>query len=189
MKTILLKEKFEELAFEIINEAETFSFNLSDLPEIADYKISLRDDKVFGEILSCLDKKLSNCIYWFETENIESCYDLKKLLDDQRENLSFNGRTVPVKNLNKNSNVIYVGIRRGGITKKYNMSHLSGRIKVHLGYYSVGSTQGLQFAHWARNLDCKINLKVVQFEELPNEYLNTVEKILAFKLKPLIGKH
>ncbi|QKJ63231.1 hypothetical protein [Flavobacterium sp. M31R6] len=189
MKTILLKQKFEELACEIINEAETFSFNLSDLPEIADYKISIRNDNVFGEILSNLDKKINNCIYWFETENNDSCNNLQKLLDGQRENLSLNARTVPVKNRNKDSNVLYVGIRRGGLTKKYNMSHLSGRIKVHLGYYNVGSTQGLQFAHWARNIDCKINLKVVQFEELPNEYLNTVEKILAFKLKPLIGKH
>ncbi len=189
MKTTLLKQKLEELAGEIINEAETFSFNLIDLPEIADYKISIRNDKVFGEILSNLDTKINNCIYWFETENIDSCNNLQKLLDSQRENLKLNTRAVPAKNHNKNSNVLYVGIRRGGLTKKYNMSHLSGRIKTHLGYYNVGSTQGLQFAHWARNIDCKINLKVVQFEELPNEYLNTVEKILAYRLKPLIGKH
>ena len=132
---------------------------------------------------------MSNCIYWFETEKVESCNNLQKLLNDQREMLISKKRTVPVKNVNTDSNVLYVGVRRGGQTKKHEMSHLAGRIKTHLGYYDIGSTQGLQLAYWARNIDCQVNLKVVQFEGLSNEYLNTVEKILAFKLKPLCGKH
>ncbi len=189
MKTISIKKKFDELAEEIILEAETFSFNLKDLPEIADYKTDIRKEKVFDEIYKHLDQKLNSCIYWFEVENIEDGNKLQKLLDDQRIELSNNFRTVPVKNQNINSKVLYVGIRRGGLIKKYNMSHISGRISIHLGYYIKGSTQGLQLAHWAKNVDCKVNLKVIQFEELPNEYLNTLEKILAFKLKPLCGKH
>ena len=184
-----IKKEFDDLANEIIKEAETFSFNLMDLPEI-DYENTIRKHDNFVNTFDSLDKKQSNCIYWFETEDSDACKLLQKMLDDQRNNLYTNKRTVPVKNFNVNSKVLYVGIRQGGKTKKHNnMSHLSGRIRVHLGYYKVGSTQGLQLAHWARNIDCKINLKVVEFKELPNEYLNTIEKIVAFKLKPLCGKH
>ena len=189
MKCNILKEKFDKLAQEIINEAESFTFNIKDLPEINNYQTNIRKESNFTEIFIRLDQKLNSCIYWFETENNNDCKDLQKLLNDNREKLITNLRTVPVKNCNTNTNILYVGIRRGGQRKKDKLSNISGRICIHLGYYHKGSTQGLQLIHWAKNINCKINLKVVEFEDLPNEYLNTIEKIIAFKLKPMCGKH
>jgi len=189
MRSTLLKKKFDELAQEIIDDAETFTFNLKDLPDINDFRDDIRKNLNFTELFDNLDQKLNSCIYWFETQTIEDGNKLQNLLNQNREFLGSNFRTIPVKNNNLNSSVLYVGIRRGGYTKKHSLSNISGRITIHLGYYYKGSTQGLQLIHWAKNVDCKMNLKVVQFEDLPNEYLNTIEKILAFKLKPLCGKH
>lgn len=189
MKNDILKDKFDQLAEEVINQAETFTFNLKDLPDINNYQTDIRKDLNFTQIFDALDKKINNCIYWFEAETNHHCNNLQVLLNENRELLSLNFRTVPVKNSNTDSNILYVGIRRGGQRKRDHLSNISGRIAIHLGYYDKGSTQGLQLIHWAKNVDCKIHLKVVEFEDLPNDYLNTIEKILAFKLKPLCGKH
>jgi len=189
MKSDILKSKFDKLAQEVINEAETFTFNLKDLPDLNNYKTDIRKDLNFTQIFEILDKKSKNCIYWFEVESTNHCENLQVLLNENRESLLVNFRTVPVRNSNTNSNILYVGIRRGGRRQRDNLSNISGRIITHLGYYDKGSTQGLQLIHWAKDIDCKINLKVVEFEDLPNDYLNTIEKIIAFKLKPMCGKH
>ena len=115
--------------------------------------------------------------------------ELNTLLDNNREKLSNQYRVIPPKNKNQDSNVLYVGIRRGGVRKRDQLSNLSGRIVQHLGYYERGSTQGLQLVHWCKGLDFDINLNVVELENLPNDYLNVVEKILSYHLKPLCGRH
>ncbi|MBK0368665.1 hypothetical protein [Flavobacterium agrisoli] len=189
MNSNILSEKFERIAQDVINEAEIYSFNIKDLPHINNYQTDIRSDLNFIEIFSELNKKIHNCLYWFEVETPDKCGKLKDLLDTNRENLKLNLRTVPSKNNNCNSNVLYVGIRRGGIRKRDQLSNIAGRISIHLGYYVKGSTQGLQLIHWSNKLDCVVKLHVVEFNDLPNDYLNTIEKIIAFKLKPLCGKH
>lgn len=189
MNSDLLKSKFDQLAQEVINEAETYSFNIKDLPDLNNYKTNIRTELKFIEMFKSLDDKLNNCLYWFEVESSIHCTNLQILLNESRDALRINFRTVPAKNKNLESNVLYVGIRRGGQRKRDLLSNISGRICIHLGYYDKGSTQGLQLIHWAKDVDCNINLKVVQFEALPNDYLNTIEKIIAFKLKPLCGHH
>src|SRR5690554_3963317 len=189
MKSQILKEKFEKLAEKVTKEAEVINFKLKDLPDVNNYQTDIRKQLNFDKIFENLNTKINNCIYWFETDTSDNCHSLQVLLNNNREMLNLNARTVPVKNTNINTNVLYVGIRRGGQRKKDKLSNISGRIIIHLGYYDKGSTQGLQLIHWAKNVDCKINLKVVEFEDLPNDYLNTIEKIIAFKLKPMCGKH
>jgi hypothetical protein len=189
MNSNILKKKFDQLAQDVINEAETYTFNIKDLPELNNYQTNIRADLKFSEMFSSLDQKLNNCLYWFEVETNGHCTNLQNLLNESRETLKTNFRTIPVKNSNLDSNVLYVGIRRGGQRQRDRLSNISGRICIHLGYYDKGSTQGLQLIHWAKDVDCNINLKVVEFEDLPNDYLNTIEKIIAFKLKPLCGKH
>lgn len=189
MNSSILKYKFDKLAQEVINEAEIFTFNLKDLPDINNYDTNIRTNINFTNIFIALDKKLNNCIYWFETKTNDHCNNLQIILNENRESLGINLRTIPVRNNNTNTNVLYVGIRRGGQRKKDKLSNISGRIAIHLGYYHKGSTQGLQLIHWAKNIDCEITLKVVEFEDLPNDYLNTIEKIIAYKLKPMCGKH
>jgi hypothetical protein len=189
MDSTILIEKFDSLAQEVIEKAEIYTFNLKDLPNVNNYQTDIRSDLNFSQMFAELNKKLSSCLYWFEVETLDHCSNLRDLLDQNRELLKSNYRTVPARNSNTNSNVLYVGIRRGGIRKRDQLTNIAGRIAIHLGYYIKGSTQGLQLIHWSNNLDCKVNIKVVQFNDLPNDYLNTIEKIVAYKLKPLCGKH
>lgn len=189
MNGTTLTQKFDLLAQEVINEAETYGFNIKNLPHVNDYQTDIRSDLNFSQMFTELNKKICSCLYWFEVETLGKCSDLRDLLDQNRELLKSNARTVPARNNNNDSNILYVGIRRGGIRKRDQLTNIAGRIAIHMGYYVKGSTQGLQLIHWSNNLDCKINLKVVEFENLPNDYLNTIEKIVAYKLKPLCGKH
>ena len=173
----------------IIEKVETFEFNLISLPELNGFDTDIRIDPNFKEIFNELNKKRNHCLYWFETETITECFNLNVLLDKNRVMLSNSERVVPVINGNTNSNVLYVGVRRGGVRQYDKMTNISGRIIQHLGYYKKGSTQGLQLIHWAPKIDLTMKLKVVEFEKLPNEYLNVIEKLIAFQLKPQCGKH
>lgn len=87
------------------------------------------------------------CIYWFEAENENIAKELISHLDIFRNNEM--GRKVPPKNKNRDSKCLYIGIRQGGIRKKDNFSFIVGRIAIHLGYYHVTITQGLNLAYWA----------------------------------------
>lgn len=184
-----IKVNFEILTNSILEQAETFSFNLKQLPHVAEFTMDIRLDKNFSSIFEKLNKKEHHCLYWFEIETSELATELNILLNKNREKLKLDQRVVPVMNKNTNSNIFYVGIRRGGKRKYDGLTNISGRIIQHLGYYVNGSTQGLQLIHWANKTDLDIKLNVVEFKELPNLYLNVVEKIVAHKLKPLCGKH
>src|SRR5690606_5974724 len=124
-----------------------------------------------------------HCVYWFEIKTMELASELNTLLDNNRNELNLNKRLVPVINKNTDSNILYVGIRRGGKRKYDGLSNIAGRIIQHLGYYVKGSTQGLQLIHWTNKADLDIKLNVVEFKDLPNIYLNVVEKLIAHKLK------
>ncbi|WP_291119948.1 hypothetical protein [Empedobacter sp. UBA7248] len=184
-----IDQKLENIYTYILTKKNTYKFNLSHLPEINDYTTNILEAIHFDEIFKELNKKTHNCIYWFELKDEQKCLELNTLLDNNREKLSDQYRVIPPKNKNQDSNVLYVGIRRGGVRKRDQLSNLSGRIVQHLGYYERGSTQGLQLVHWCKGLDFDINLNVVELENLPNDYLNVVEKILSYHLKPLCGRH
>lgn len=189
---------FDELIETLKNNADSFSFNLNDLPNAFEYTPSptkldsqnIRTHIKFDTLFRTLDNKRNSCLYWFELENEIDCNNLISVLNNNRISLIERERTVPVINTNFNSNVLYLGIRRGGYTKKWELSNISGRMIQHLGYYYKGSTQGLQLAHWAVDTGFDIKLNVTQFEYgFPNEYLEAFEKIMAHKLRPLCGKH
>lgn len=181
---------FDEIINSLIKNTYNFYFNLNDLPDIDNYNLDIRQHGKFQKLFKELNAKQRNCLYWFELDTPEICQNLKNKLDDSRENLKISERTVPVKNKNFDSSVLYVGIRRGGVRKRDGLSTLAGRIIIHLGYYPAGSTQGLQLVHWAVGTGYNIKLRVIQFEEnFPNAYLEAFEKIIAHKLRPLCGKH
>ena len=136
--------------------------------------------------LNCI--KENHCLYWFELENEELANDLNLELNKYRlKNL----KTVPPRNnKNKNSKVFYVGIRQGGYTKYNNLTNITGRICQHLGYYKKPTTQGLQLYEYTRNKSYKITIKVIEFKRFDFAiHLNTIEKLVAQKLKPLCGNH
>jgi len=197
----ITKDYFDDLIDKIIISPATYTFNLSDLPDAFEYtpspktgeqKLSIRHHEKFSYMFSELDAKRRSCLYWFELDDNPCCTSLIEKLNIVRPLLKEqeNIRIVPVMNKNSNSNILYVGIRRRGWTEKWKLSNISGRIIQHLGYYRVGTTQGLQLAHWAADSDFQIKLNVVEFDkDFPNEYLEALEKIMAHKLKPLCGKH
>ncbi len=189
METVKIQSKLNRLAKKIIKNADKHEFNLLDLPDLTFLDVSIRKESPLKAFFEELDKKTEDCLYWFEVDDIQMGNRLQTLLNEKRSHLKEIGRKVPIESKYVGSNVLYVGVRHGGFTIKYNLSNLSARIREHLGYYKVGSAQGLQLAHWARNVDCKVTLKVVEFDNLPKEYLTTIEKIVAYKLKPLCGIH
>lgn len=187
--SIEISERLDRIFDFILSQKSTYKFNLSNLPDLNNYTTNILDSEFFREIFNDLNKKTKNCIYWFELQNEQECTDLISILNINREFLRENFRVVPPKNKNQNSKVLYLGIRRGGIRKKDNLTNISGRIVQHLGYYVKGSTQGLQLVHWCKGVDMHINLNVVELDNLPNDYLNVAEKILSYHLKPMCGKH
>ncbi|WP_299104344.1 hypothetical protein [uncultured Tenacibaculum sp.] len=180
---------FVALANIAIKEADSYSFNLNQLPAVNNYNTDIREDQYFKSIFEALNKKEQNCLYWFELESEALAIELNHLLDAKREELKRNLRVVPVKNSNTHSKVLYVGIRRGGIRKRDKLTNISGRIIQHLGYYEKGSTQGLQLVHWAKDTGKEIKLYVIELNGLDNAYLNALEKIIADRLNPLCGRH
>lgn len=181
---------FDGLYNTLLNQAEKYTFNLKDLPHVNDYLNGIRHLDKFHNMFKELDSKTNSCLYWFQLSDEESCGKIVQLLDNSREFLKENVRIVPVKNSNCNSKTLYVGSRRGGYTKKWELSNISGRIIQHLGFYKVGSTQGLQLVHWAGQAEHDITLNIYEFEkDFPNQYLGAIEKIMAHKLLPLCGKH
>jgi hypothetical protein len=168
------------------------TFKIKDLPNHNKYSTNANTHENSRYLFTELDKIECDCLYWFTLENSKETIALNNLLNEFREiNIkgSENYRSVPATNKNNDSNVLYVGVRRGGITKKWNLTNITGRINQHLGYYHNGNTQGLQLIHFAKDYDFDITINVVKIESSNSIYLNIIEKIVAKKLKPLCGRH
>ena len=112
-------------------------------------------------------------------------------LNEKRSHLKQLDRVVPVMGKFPESNVLYLGIRRGGGYKRdLTYTHIVDRIRCHFGYLKSGKTQGLLFAHWATDFDITVTLNVYEFgDEIKELHLEAIEKLMAFELKPLCGKH
>ena len=179
---------FEQVTHMILDRPYHFSFRLNQLPKFNNDEMDIRKEPPFQDLFTALDKKEHHCLYWFELPTLAIATQLNTLLDESRPQLK-GKRLVPATNKNTDSNVLYVGIRRGGKRKYDGLTNISGRIIQHLGYYKKGSTQGLQFVHWAAQQKYPITLKVVEFPDLPNKFLNIAEHLIAHKLRPLCGRH
>ena len=189
-----IEKKLQLIVNEIINkEVDGFyskKFNIKNLKDYQEDRYSPNIDQYFRYFFEALDKKENHCLYWFELETEKKAIELNNLMNHYRlKKGSPNYRTVPSTNKNEESNVLYVGIRRGK-QKPSNLSNIVGRINQHMGYYKVARTQGLQLVHYAKGLDFEITLNVVEFKDLQNPmYLNLLEKMVAHKLEPLCGRH
>ena len=183
------------------NEPEQFTFNLNELPDHNNYRLDIRQFGKFLKVFNSLNSKTNDCLYWFSVPLKADAQKLKNEIDKQREPLKQqqDKRVVPAKNNNIDSNILYVGVRKGGcreytiINRKRvpdELSNIAGRIIQHLGYYIKGTTQGLQLVHWAKMFNIQATLNVIEFQHLQNkEYLYIIEKLYAIKLKPILGKH
>lgn len=198
MKNILID--IEKTIINAESKLKPYSFNLKELPFHDNYNINIRKYKTFESIFESLNNKTNDCIYWFSTESVNQAIMLKNELNKKRESLKDvpDSRKVPVDNNNKNSKVLYLGVKKGGC-RQYTvknrkrvpdkLSFIAGRIIHHLGFYIKGSTQGLQLVHWAKDFDINITLNVLELNEKNSPYLYIIEKMYAIKLKPVLGKH
>lgn len=94
----------------------------------------------------------------------------------------FQNRASPAlkKNPPTDSRFLYVGKGKKGI---------GGRMAVHLGYYHVLRTGGLQLVCWAKAIELKLRLHVYSFPPEMAPFVSSFELPFARALNPMIGKH
>jgi len=163
-----------------------FPIKCSKMPSFEEFDFWTRKDTYFSELFLKLDTLTNPCIYWFELENEEFSNEVKATTNLYRSKRNLHNRTIPAKNKNALSKYLYVGIRQGGFRKKDGLSNIAGRIFQHLGYYHIGSTQGLQLVHWSKY---DLILNIIELPKEAESYLTILEKLIAMNFKPLLGKH
>lgn len=176
---------FENILLSLAN-IHRFTIDCSKLLPVDQFNFHERHSGYLGSMFTTLDHIISPCVYWFETADIQTAEQLKKDLEIYRGSSERNNRNIPVANTNENSKVIYVGKRHGGKTKRSKLTHIAGRIYIHLGYYSKPSTQGLQLIHWTK---AEVTLCVLELPMTAKPYLSIIEQLLAIELSPVTGKH
>lgn len=166
-------------------------FHLSELPESNNWQNHPNIDPVFKKHLDVLNHYKRDCLYWFNCDTKEDAEILNQALNAYRSKKGQNGyRVVPTTNkLDGKEKTIYVGVRRGNTAKNPKLTNIMGRINQHLGYYHQPKTQGLQFLHWAKDLEMYLTLYVVHFDDNLDSILYVIEKAVAKHLVPHCGRH
>jgi hypothetical protein len=199
MKLDILEEKkvIEEQVAVIVkkilenqNDFKISSFHLSELPKSDDWSNHPNTDPIFNRHVEKLNHYKKDCLYWFSCDSLEDAWKLDNALCLYRSKKGeLDYRVVPTTNrLLEKGKVIYVGVRRGGVSSK-GLTNIMGRINQHLGYYKQPKTQGLQLLHWAKDLDLNIVLNVVHFNDELGSLLYVIEKGIAKELVPHCGRH
>ena len=180
-------KSFSDLAVQSHN-VYTYRVECSLLPQMKQsFDFQKRKECIMGELFTKLDDIKSPILYWFEAKDNDSASILVNEMESFRS-MEGRNRNIPVINDNTHNggNVIYVGIRQGGVRKKDGFTNAASRIFIHLGLYSKGSTQGLQLSYWATQA---LELNILQFPNGSGKYLGAFEKLFALELKPRFGKH
>jgi len=127
-------------------------------------------------------------LYWYE-------------LNYSENNITIREKYIAYRNLTKNSNnkVEYRNTSSLKTKPNYNTKTLYvgkvetsfwGRLVTHLGYSISEKTAGLQLFHWYNPaLYGDITLNFIEFDEDMKHLIIVLEKQLAKKLKPLIGRY
>lgn len=166
-----------------------YEINCSDLNErfiTEDIRCSTEYEKMF---LDLKEIESNPCIYYFEILSdiepetiVKSIKNINDLTEKQR-------KIIPAikSNYPRSSNVLYIG--------KVN-SCFWGRLITHLGFHThknggntpaASGNHGLQLYLWAGDLS--LRLKVIEFEPEMKDLMPVLEKELARRLSPIIGKH
>lgn len=190
-----INKQVDAIVKKILENQEGFkisTFHLSELPESNNWENHPNIDPVFKSHVEKLDAYKKDCLYWFSCDDATKAKTLNNALNQYRTKNSKldDYRVVPTTNRhNSNTNIIYVGVRRGSTAKNPKCTNIIGRINQHLGYYKQRKTQGLQLLHWAKELDINITLHVVHFNDELGSLLYVIEKAIAKELVPHCGRH
>ncbi|MBF4983911.1 hypothetical protein FNJ87_06025 [Nonlabens mediterrranea] len=194
-ETKAIEEQVEAIVEKILVNQDKFkisTFHLSELPESNNWENHPNIDPIFKRHVEKLDTYKKDCLYWFSCEDAEKATILNNALNQYRTKYSGRNdyRVVPTSNqYNSDTNIIYVGVRRGSTAKNPKCTNIIGRINQHLGYYKQRKTQGLQLLHWAKYLDIDVTLHVVHFNDELGSLLYVIEKAIAKELVPHCGRH
>ena len=183
---VQVSDKFRS-ALDQKTQVDSFRIPCGRIPTQEEFRFDQRYQGELGALFKRLDEIRTPVIYWFSSESVESAHAIK---DQHLDFRSLRGvehdRHAPAPNRVMESKIIYVGMRQGGFRKKDGFTKIAGRIYVHLGYYSKGSTQGLQLVHWC-NAALQLHLLPLAHDVSP--FLGGLEKIVAKHLRPVIGRH
>jgi len=88
----------------------------------------------------------------------------------------------------QNSKILYVGKVE---------SCIWGRLIMHLGFHTnknqgnpqESNVHGLYLSDWTKGLELKLKFTILEFEKNMIDLMEVMEKSLAKKLQPIIGKH
>lgn len=167
-----------------INEFKIDCSKLSDVYLTKDIRYSTEFKNIFEKLEGMKDNP---CLYIFE---IESEIETELILESIKgfEN-PYEKRIPAIKtNGSENSKTLYVG-------KSDN--HTWGRLITHMGFHTNKNkgnpepsvNHGLQLAWWARGISLKLKYTVIEFEPGMKDLLPVLEKRIAHKFQPIIGKH
>ena len=127
------------------------------------------------------------CLYVFEIES-ETLTDL--VISKIKYFGGHTDKVIPkIKSkIPKNSKTLYVGKANNKVW---------GRLITHLGFHThknkgnpkASINHGLQLFYWAKEISLKVKYTVIEFEPDMKDILPILEKKLADKFNPIIGKH
>jgi len=142
-----------------------------DLPE--SLKISFF--RAFDSLDNSINKK--PCLYFFEFQEglADKIYNTYKDFSSSNVNRSKSGLK---KKPNLDTSILYVGKVKKGV---------GARLSTHFGYAN-SQTGGLQLKYWAKQIELKLDVNIIVFDENIDDYINPLELELTKVLKPLIGK-
>lgn len=135
-------------------------------------------------------KKINNpVLYWFsfddarvsKEEILSKFISYKSLYGNDYKNSDYRYTSaIKTKNINV-KNTLYVGKVEKGFSQ---------RIKTHLGYATSRFTAGMQLYYWydIKNFG-SLTLNYIEFNSEMKYLITILEKMLAKKLNPLIGKY
>ena len=143
----------------------------------------IRTSDEFRDFFIQLTSIKGACVYWW---NIHTDLSNKQILDKFKEykNDANRTRAIPAlkseKHHNESTKTLYVGkVKRD----------FYGRVIQHFGCHKTKRTQGLQLFYWAKDIELKLELNVIEFEKSMENIVPLIEYALANKLNPIIGKH
>ncbi len=148
----------------------------------------IRHSIEFKDIFEKLENIQDNpCLYIFE---IESETSTNVIIENLKNFGNQTEKVIPKlkSKIPENSRTLYVG-------KVNNI--VWGRLITHLGFHThknngnpkASINHGLQLHFWAKELLLQIKYTVIEFEHDMKDILPVLEKQLANKLNPIIGKH
>ncbi len=172
---IVQSDNFEHFILELdcaqLVETDNTGSKKHDLPE--SLKISFYRE--FDALIENINNK--SCIYFFEFEDELAAMIYEKYIDFKKSGTDRNLSGIKDKP-NLMTQTLYLGKVKNNI---------GARLATHFGYAN-SKTGGLQLKYWAKQIDLKLKVNILVFEDYLDDFINPLELELTKELKPLIGK-